>query len=153
MVLPPLSILPPTKGISVRYTPAPDIKLNDFKLRVPSSAWDKGCHGQQISQWKSDPYIAAETAAEDIMEQWEIELVAKRINSQHCYLHLFLRVKQSDWENIKTKYGKFSQRMLQLLLTWQQQNGGQADRQQLVTALYSSHLDDLANQLVQHSIT
>lgn len=46
------------------------------------------------------------------------------------------------------KYRKFSERMLQLLLAWQQQNGGQADRQQLVTALYSAHLNDLADQLV-----
>ena len=144
--------MPPTRGNSVQYAPAPDIKLNDCMLRVPSSTWHKGCRGQQISQWKSDPHIAT-TAAKtispvDTLEQWEIELVAKRVNSQHCYLHMFLKVEQRIWEDIRMKHRKFSERMLQLLLAWQQQNGGQADRQQLVTALYSAHLDDLADQLV-----
>lgn len=135
----------------MQYSAAPDITLSDFKLRVPSSAWNKGCHAQQISQWKSDPHIAVVSSVVDTLEQWEIELVAKNISSQHCFLHLFLRVHQTCWEDIKTKYNEISEQMLQLLLTWQQQNGGQADRQQLVTALYSSHLNNLAHQLVQLS--
>ena len=142
--------MPPTRGNSVQYAAAPDIKLHDFTLRVPSSAWHKG----QISQWKSDPHITSTVAAAaassvvDTLEQWEIELVAKRVNTQHCYLHMFLKVDQKIWEEIKMKHRKFSERMLQLLLAWRQQNGGQADRQQLVTALHSAHLNDLADQLV-----
>lgn len=142
----------------MRYKPAPDIKLNDCMLRVPPSPWSKaGCHGQQISQWKSDPHIptGSSTSAAagggdgdnmETLEQWEIEVVSRRINSQHCYLHLFLKVNQTIWDDIKMKFSKFSERMLELLLAWQQQNGGRADRQQLVTALNSSHLNDLADQ-------
>lgn len=142
-------VLPPSRGSSVRYVPAPDITLNDCMLRVPSSPWNRGCHGKQLSQWKSDPHIPGGGGGGDVtdtLEQWEIELVAKRINSQHCYLHMFLKVNQTVWDDIKMKYRNFSERMLQLLLAWQQQNGGQAVRQQLVTALNSGHLNDLADQ-------
>lgn len=114
------------------------------------TTWHGGRHGQQISQWKSDPHIAttAKTSnAADTLEQWEVELVARRVHTQHCYLHMFLKVEPRVWEDIKIKHRKFSERMLQLLLAWQQQNGGQADRQQLVTALYSAHLNDLADQV------
>ena len=137
----------------MRYTPAPDIKLNDCTLRVPLSTWHSGRHGQQISQWKSDPHIATRRSnAVDTLEQWEVELVAKRVHSQHCYLHMFLKVEPRVWGDIKMTHRKFSERMLQLLLAWQQQNSGQADRQQLVTALYSAHLNDLADQLVPHTL-
>ena len=135
----------------MHYKPAPDIKLTDCMLRVPPSPWSKGgCHGQQISQWKSDPHISS-TSGEDgddmeTLEQWEIEVVSRRVSSQHCYLHLFLKVNQTVWDDIKMRFSKFSERMLQLLLAWQQQNGGRADRQQLVTALNSSHLNELADQ-------
>ena len=137
----------------MRYAPAPDIKLSDCTLRVPSSTWHGGRHGQQISPWKSDPHIATTVKtsnAVDTLEQWEVELVARRVHTQHCYLHMFLKVEPRVWEDIKIKHRKFSERMLQLLLAWQQQNSGQADRQQLVTALYSAHLNDLADQLVLH---
>ena len=135
----------------MRYAPAPDIKLTGCMLRVPSPVQHKGCHGKQISQWKSDPHIATTTAqtasnAADVLEQWEFELIAKRITSQHHYLHMFLKVEQRIWEDIKIRNIKISERMLQLLLAWQQQNGGEADRQQLVTALHSAHLNDLAIQ-------
>ena len=144
-------VIPPTRGNSVRYAPAPDIKLTGCMLRVPSPVQHKGCHGQLIPQWKSDPHIATTatqiaTNATHLLERWEFELIAKRINSQHCYLHMFLKVEERIWEDIKMRHIKFSDRMLQLLLAWQQQNGGEADRQQLVTALHSAHLNDLANQ-------
>ena len=146
-------LAPSMRGQSVEYKPAPDIKLSDCMLRVPPSPWNKdGCHGQQISQWKSDPHIAATSggggAGDEMgtLEQWEIEAVARRVNSQHCYLHLFLKVNGTVWDDIKMKYENFSERMLQLLLAWKQQNGGQADRQQLVRALNSSHLNELADQ-------
>ena len=82
----------------------------------------------------------------DTLEQWEIELIARSVNSHHCYLHLFLKVNPAIWDDIKLKYSKFSERMLQLLLAWQQQNGGKADRQELVTALNCGHLNELADQ-------
>lgn len=144
-------IIPPTRGNSVRYEPVPDIKLHDCTLRVPSPFQSKSCQGQSLSQWKSDPHIP--TAMTDTLEQWEIELIAKSVNSHHCYLHLFLKVNPAIWDDIKLKYSKFSERMLQLLLAWQQQNGGKADRQELVTALNCGHLNELADQVKEKNYT
>jgi len=130
----------PTKGVSVGYVPTPDVALGVCHLRVPSTKWDRE-DVKRISQWKSEPHI---TSWMDEVEQWELEIIASQLKSSHCYFHLFLGVETSHWKKILTDYQSNDQRMLKLLTIWRQSYNGK--RKGLVTALYSLHLNQLADQ-------